>query len=524
MTDLILFNANVITMAPENLPENLPDDLGKKLVAVKEGKIFAVTSENNLKALKTKDTKLIDCKGKTLLPGFYDAHCHLHGLAESLVTLDLSPKNNIRSIADIQSKINSLSKKLEPGTWIRGRGYNEFYLAEKRHPTGKDLDKVSKHHPVKLTHRTGHAHVLNSMALDITNITIKTPEPSHGVIERDINTGEPNGLFFEMGDMLSQHIPKIDDHELEKGIKLANHYLISHGVTSIQDASAGNSISHWNMFCEWEEKGVIKPRINMLIGVDCFETTHKDEFCCPVDKNRFCLSGVKIILDDINGRLHPSQEELNSMVLKIHRAGMQVAIHAVEEDAVKSACTAIEYALEKLPKHNHRHHIEHCSVCPENQAKRIAASNIIVVTQPTFIYYNGDRYLKTVPGNQLKHLYPVKTLIQNGVNIAGSSDFPVTPANPLIGIYAAVSRKAETGDNVLPEESVTVKDALNMYTISGAHATFKETIKGSIVTGKLADMVLLSHNPLAVPIDDIKNISVEMTIINGEVVWDNLNT
>jgi len=153
-------------------------------------------------------------------------------------------------------------------------------------------------------------------------------------------------------------------------------------------------------------------------------------------------------------------------------------------------------------------------------AKRLASLGIIVVTQPSFIYYSGERYLQTVPAEELKHLYPIGTLLKNGVKVAASSDCPIAPANPLIGVYAASSRMTETGEAVLPEEKVTPEEALKMYGENAARAAFDEGMKGSISPGKFADLVVLNGDPTKVPINEIKDIKVEMTIIDGEVVWE----
>ena len=178
MADLIIFNANIITMDP-TCPK-------VKLVAIRNNRILAVGRNQDLKEIKTKTAKIIDCNGKTVLPGFIDAHIHLHSFAESFIALNLEPHNTVRSISDIQKKIRELSQQLPEGTWIRGRGYNEFYLGEKRHPSRWDLDAISTIHPMKLTHRTGHAHVLNSLALKLVGISKETPDPPDGLIERTL--------------------------------------------------------------------------------------------------------------------------------------------------------------------------------------------------------------------------------------------------------------------------------------------------------------------------------------------------
>jgi predicted amidohydrolase YtcJ len=176
--------------------------------------------------------------------------------------------------------------------------------------------------------------------------------------------------------------------------------------------------------------------------------------------------------------------------------------------------------LQHDPRPDHRHRIEHCSVCCPSVTNRIASLGITVVTQPSFVYYHGDRYRKTVPDTDLRHLYPLRTLVEGGVHVAASSDGPVAPVNPMIGIYSAVSRKTELGEVLSPEERILREDALRLYTDEAARASFDEMTRGSVTPGKLADLVVLSGDPTDVPIDAIKEIEVEMTIVNGEVVWE----
>ena len=258
----------------------------------------------------------------------------------------------------------------------------------------------------------------------------------------------------------------------------------------------------------------------MLLGKEGFEEHQKHLFSSQMEGNWAHIGGVKIVVHETTGQLSPHQEELNEMVLKIHRSGLQAVFHAIEGKTIEAACDAIEYAMDKFPRQDHRHRIEHCSVCSPSLAKRIASLGVIVVTQPSFIFYNGDRYLRTVPDSNLKHLYPIATLMKNGVSVAGSSDCPIVPANPMIGIYSAISRKTNTGQSILPEEGISPKEALGMYTTYAARAAFEEKIKGSIAAGKLADLVVLNSAPTKLPADEIKDVEVEMTFINGEVVWD----
>ncbi|MDP6179826.1 MAG: amidohydrolase family protein, partial [Desulfatiglandales bacterium] len=396
MPDLILFNAHIIHTGPGT---------GRgRLVAVRAGKIMAVTGNEKLKELRGRDTKVIDCKGKTLVPGFIEAHFHLHAFAKTLVTLDLTRQNRVRSVCDIQAGIRKLSQTQPPKTWIRGKGYHEFDLAEKRHPNRWDLDQAAPTNPIKLTHRSGHAHVLNTPALELVGITRDTSDPTGGLIERDIETGEPTGLLYEMAGFLSKSIPPLDNQEMERGIKMANHQLLSLGITSVQDASFRNNLASWENFRRWKEHGMFKPRVSMMLGVECLKEYQGQDFSSHIDENQLRLNGTKIILDETTGQLHPPQLELEEMVLKIHGSGFQVAIHAIEEKAVVSACSAIAYALKRHPRPDHRHRIEHCSLASPTLSKRLASLGIMVVTQPPFIYYSGDRYLETVPGGHLKHL------------------------------------------------------------------------------------------------------------------------
>jgi len=511
MADLILYNANIITLDP-----NIAN---AQLVAIGDGRIQAVAGDEALKDLKHSDTQVVDCCGKTVLPGFCDTHFHLQSSAAKSMTLDVSPQANVYSISDLQDRIGTNSKKLASGTWIRASGYHEFHLAEGRHPTRWDLDKAAPNHPVKLTHQSRHAHILNSLALELIGISISTPDPPGGLIDRSAPTGEPTGILFEMNDFLSRRIAPLEEREINRGVELVNQKLLSLGITSIHDASSHNGIKQWMSLCSWK-KNKFLPRVNMMMGLNGFNSFEQRDFFCPINKDQLRLSGVKIILDETTGQLYPPQMELNRLVLKIHQAGLQVAIHAIEETAVESACISIEHALKKVPKPDHRHRIEHCSVCSPSLAKRLASSGINVVTQPAFIYHNGDRYLETVSNGEIQHLYPIGTLIKNGVNVAGSSDSPIVPPNPLIAIHAAVTRKTKTGNTVSTKERIDAIAALRMYTTDAAKATFDETKRGSITAGKLADLVVLNGDPTKLLPAELKDLAVEMTILNGNIVWN----
>ena len=514
-TDLILFNANVLTIDPA-YPK-------AEVVCIRDGKVLAVGKNDIFEQYRHTNTRVVNCHGHTVLPGFVDAHCHFMALANSFMTCNFTPKE-IRSISDIQEKIQKFAQHVPPRAWIRAGTYDDFYLDEKRHPTRQDLDNATSIHPVKLTHRSRHAHILNSLAMELVGISTETPEPSGAIIERDIYTGEPNGILYEMGPYLSKTIPPMHETDQRHGVRLADQNLFSLGITSIQDASSQNDISRWRLFQKWKTLGDLKCQITMMLGFEAFNLYQQKQSLHSFRNDQVCISGVKIILNETTGQLYPPQSELNEMVLKIHKSGLQAIIHAIEETSIEAACTAIEYALQRSTKKHHRHRIEHCSVCPSALSKRLASLGVLVVTQPSFLYYNGDRYLKTVPNWQFKNLYPIKTLIENGVKVAGSSDCPVVPPNPLIGMYSAISRMTEAGQIILEKEAIPRMEALQLFTHYAARAVFEEEIKGSITPGKLADLVVLNGDPTKVPTEEIKKIQVEMTILNGEVVWDRKKT
>ena len=507
--DLILFNAKVLTM---NRRKPVAE-----LVAVQDGRIVRVGSNDDLYLVKG---KRVDCEGKTVVPGFNDVHIHIMAYASNLLSIDCSPAS-VESISDIQKKIKRQAERTPGGTWIKGVGYNEFYLAERRHPTRSDLDQAAPHHPVRLTHRSLHACVLNSLALSLAGITMETPDPPGGLVDRELETGEPSGLLYGMNSYVNEQvIPPSSEKESRRGIRLVNRSLFSSGITSVTDATVRNGFEQWQAFRGFKERGELVPRVSMMFGVHALADFKERGLHYGYGDSELRLGAVKFALDEVSGELNPSQKELDESVIKAHRAGFQVAIHAVEEGTVRAAAIALEHCLFRVSKDNRRHRLEHCSVCPPGLLRRLKAVGAVVVTQPAFIYYSGDRYLSAVPKEQLRWLYRTRSFLRNGLKPAASSDCPVAPCNPLVGIYAAVTRKTEGGQLLLPKQAVSVEEALRLHTLAGAYASFEERLKGSIEVGKLADLVVLSADPTRVAPEEIKEIRVEKTIVGGKVVWE----
>ena len=512
--DLILHNARVLT-----LDEGQP---AASLVVMRGDRIILVASDESLNGLALRGANVIDCRGQTLIPGFIDAHCHILAYASSLLAVECGPRK-ASSIDDIKLALSTRAADTPSGRWIRGTGYEELELRERQHPSRRDLDEAAPRHPVSLTHRSGHACVLNSVALARVGIGRDTPDPPTGVIQREDGTGEPTGLLLEMDDYLDGLIPRLSERELEVGIALASRRMLSLGITSVQDATRSNSPERWDTLTRLKANGSFGPRITMMAGSD-----HLDRF---LDKGLHFGAGnlglsfgaVKIMLTMTTGSLQPTFEELLATVRRARDAGFQVAVHAVESEAVDAAVSALTYGAagaDASASHSTmRDRIEHCSECPPDALRRLAGSGIVIVSQPGFLYYSGRRYLSEVANDLQPWLYRFGSFMREGIPLAAGSDAPVIEPNPLVGIYAAVTRRSDTGEVVGDGEAVSADEALRMYTINAAYAAFQEADRGSIEVGKAADLVVLDRDPTRVEAGLIAETKVTMTVVGGRIVW-----
>src|SRR5271157_3406694 len=493
--DIIFKNADVITVDPKQ-PE-------AEFVAIKGDNIIFTGTIEFLNDFTGPNTKFIDCAGKTLLPGFNDAHCHIFSFLRKLTGVDLSfPK--VKSINDIKGAIKEKAAKTPPDQWITGTDYNEFYLTEKRHPTRWEIDEVAPDNPVMLTHRSLHGCVLNSRALALAGITIETPEMPGTMIDRDATRGgEPNGFLAEMVGYLREHVmPPISEGELKTGIKLANEEYLSQGLTSLQDATYVNDLKRWRKYQEFKEKDILKSRVYMMTGVETLKEFVNAGLGFGAGDENLRLGSVKIVPSMIADKMHPSPEVLNDMVRQTHKAGFQLAIHGVQTQMVDAIICAYEYLQFITPDFRaRRHRLEHCSECPPPLMERLKKLRPVIVTHPSFTYFSGDRYLATVEKDIIPWLYQTGTLMKSGLTAAAGSDSPIVPNSPIMGIYGAVTRLTSSGQMLNPAEKLTAAEVIKMYTINAAYASHEETIKGSISPGKLADMVLLGANPTKISAD-----------------------
>lgn len=504
--DVILRNANAITLDIRNQRAIT--------IYIKNSRIYEVNNSDIESRLVGSNTFIIDCQGRSVIPAFHDAHCHIVAFAESMLNIDLGPAS-VKSIEDIISTIRKVADTTPPGQWIKGGGYDEFYLKEKRHPDRHDLDRATTLHPVKLTHRSGHAHVLNTAGLRMAGITIESEEPDGGLIDREPYSGEPSGLLFGMSRYLSNQIPDISDIELTAAIAHASHKLLGLGITSVQDASPSNNYERWQQFLKWKREGILQQRIFMMFDYNDLAQIKR---ATPLEGEITC-NAVKVILDEVRGYLNPPLEKLMNILQDIHDSGYQAAIHVVEESTVNAAVDSLAYILSRNENRYHRHRLEHCSICTPRTARRIAGLGILVVTNPSFIYNSGERYLSDVPTEQQKHLYAIKTMLKAGIKVAAGSDAPISTPNPFSGIYAAVTRRARTGPVVQAGEAISLVDALNLYTTAAAYSCFQENRLGTISKGKYADILILNTNLSDVKPENIAEIKVETTLMNGRIAY-----
>ena len=516
--DLLLLNAGVITLEA--------DRPRAQAVAVSGGRIAAVGSNADLRPLAGRRSRLVDCRGNTLLPGFNDAHLHLPGLAARLLDLDCSPAA-APSLAAMQGLVHQETLRLPPGAWVRGRGYDHLALDGQRHPHRRDLDAAAPGHPVRLEHRSGHAAVLNTRALERAGIHRETPDPAGGVIERDPADGEPTGLLLECSELLRQRLgPQRSTSEIADGLRQAGRRLASYGITSVQDAGAGNGPERWQLFANLRDGGVLPQRITLMASAARLPEFAAAELEWGSGDDRLRLGHAKIMLTRTAGALAPAPEELREIIAAAHRRGFPVALHCIEQEAVAAAVAALSSAppipAEFRPARP-TDRLEHCAESPPPLVEAVQRGGAMVVTQPGFIYHRGAVYRAETPPELRPHLYPAGALRRRGVAVAFSSDAPVIDPNPWPAVYSAATGRAADGASVGGDDgrnqTVGLAAALRGFTLDGAGAEGRAAVKGRIAPGQLADLTLLDANLDSLDPERLPYIKPRMTIIGGEIVW-----
>jgi predicted amidohydrolase YtcJ len=508
---VVLSHATILTMDPRQ-PR-------AEAVAVRQGHIAAVGTNAEVLALRGRGTQLIDCRGAAILPGFIDAHLHLRAYAGTFLGIDCRP-HAVRSLTDLLVLLRQHASRLPPGQWLVGHGYDEFALADRRHPTRWDLDVATPHHPVRLAHRSRHAWVLNSLGLAQLGIRQDFTAPTGGYVERDPASGQLTGLLIDMDAYVREHLTSRPTPEMfRSGLRQGSQTLLSAGVTTIQDASLSNDLAAYEAWRTWIADGDVRLRVALLMGASSLPDVVAAGLKTGEGSPFLRVQGIKIRLDEASGVLYPSQEMVDAQVWSAHRQDFPVAIHAVELPALVSALHAIRRAQARLPRADLRHRIEHCALCPEVCIAELADLRVAVVTQPAFLWHHGRRYLSEIDAVQHPWLYRVKSLLARGVPVAGSSDAPVVPPLPLQGVYAAVARQTPDGHVIGPKERLSATAALRLFTQGAAWACGLESEVGSIRRGMQADLVVLEADPTRVPVADIPHIPVRMTMVDGAVQW-----
>ena len=508
---LALVNANVLTMQPYR-PR-------AEAVAIAGERIVSVGSDTDIRSLAPPSSTVIDCHGCTLIPGFNDAHCHLPGLASQLQDLDCSP-GRASSIPVLQDLIRKWAATRPAGSWIRGHGYDDLQIAERRHPSRWDLDAATLDYPIWLEHRSGHAVSLNSMALELAGIHRETPDPPGAVIERDLISGELTGTLFEMRSFLRRRVGQLRTQlEFEEGMQKASRLLTQLGITSVQDAGEDNSIDRWQTFQGLRSEGLLSVRITMLAGGRHLAELLRAGLSFGFGDRFLRLGHAKIVATLTSGTLNPDSRELADLTGSAHRQGFPVAIHCIEEETTKTVANVL--ATRREPGLTDR--IEHCAEGTPEAIEAVRSSGASVVTNPGLIYVNGATYRLNVNSRVLPHLYPAGALLRQGIHVAFGSDAPVASPNPWPGIYSAVTRRAgdrfPLSDTGHPEVAVTVDEALRMYTTGGAQAEGTAGEKGMIAPGMLADLALLESDPLTSDTEHLPEVQAAMTVVGGNIVW-----
>jgi predicted amidohydrolase YtcJ len=561
--DLVITNAKVITVDKDfNI---------RQAVAVKEGKIVAVGMNDDVKPFIGPDTRVLNLKGNTVMPGINEAHMHgpFFGATRPPLALDLT-SSCVRSIRDMVELLRQKVNEAEPGEWIRGFGWDLGSLEEckndpTRLPRKSDIDSVSMNNPVIFTDFSSHTLLTNSKTLELAGITKDTPNPQTGEMERDPVTGEPSGIFKELGGqgMIAGVVPLLTREEKKQALITTLDHLKRNGVTSYTDAAIGPggegfvsgvmSAEFIDIYEELLKEGNLTARVNVLLlfgeyGALTLEDLRRniESFRVPADVDKAWLSfpGIKIFADGIPptmtawmnedymsgghgtsvlpGKTDQEQrDKLIEMITYVHSKGYQVGVHATGDRAIDAAVDGFVRACEKVSGGDPRHYIIHGDFISQEKAKALARINCGIAMQPYIKVMISDYVPAIIGGERAAYEWPARTVLNAGANLTSSSDAPVTYPNWRLGVQAALLREGLGSGKVSgPEECISVEEAIRTYTINGAWQDHMEDVKGSIEVGKFADLCVIGEDILTVDSHKIGEIPMLMTIVGGRIVFD----
>ncbi len=530
--DLLLYNGKIVTVDSAFSI--------RQAIVVKDGRVVAVGGNelrNRYAAART-----IDLRGRTVIPGFHDTHIHLAGHSRRYIDL-----NATTSLAQLKQQVSEKAKELGPREWITGAGWDEYHFTdEERKPVRSDLDAAAPDNPVVLTRAGGHSSVGNSKALELADINKATPDPARGIIEKD-SSGEPNGVIRERNDLYTRLVPRDKPADVRDSLFEDVHRQLKLGITSVIEAGSFVDPNVAGSYAEWEilyaKHGDNLPRASVQVqfpgDAKTGEAKLKEFGRKTGDGNeRLRIGSIGEMAADggftgptawslydykgqpgFRGRAFFTPEQIHANIEAGHKLGWQYGIHAIGDAAIAMTVDAYDKVLQDYPRNDHRHYLCHFTVLPPERTMQIMAKqHILIAQQPNFTYNLEGRYSDALEGTRLTKNNALQTPIKHGIFMAFGSDN--LPIGPLVGLYAAVTRKGESGKVFGPEEAVSMKDALTMYTRAGAFITREENIKGSLEPGKLADMVVFPEDLLTVSPDKLLTMKVDMTIVGGRVLYD----
>src|SRR5689334_19274223 len=534
--DIVFKNGNVYT-ANDKAPH-------AEAIAVKADRIVFVGTNDAAQKYVGATTRVVDLHGNTVLPGFTDSHQHLSGVGQREMTLNLE---GTTSLEDLLAKVKARVDQAKPGEWVTGRGWIETHWQPPAFPTRWDLDKVSPNNPVILGRADGHGAVANSAALKLAGVDKSTANPFGGEISKDKQTGEPNGMLLDAAQgLVRRRVPPTTAADEERAVVLGSKRDVELGWTQVQDA--GGSWDEVDIFKKLYTAGTIKLRIykaDYEPGPNATRLLNDGPIIGEFD-HRLTVRTIKVISDgalgsrgaallgpysdapDTSGFLTVKAEELRPMLLEALRTGIQVETHAIGDRANRFILDEYEAALKAVPPGERkivdpRWRVEHAQIVNPADIPRFAKLGIIPSMQPS--HASGDLFFapSRLGLERLAGAYAWESFIKSGVVVPGGSDAPVERGEPMIEFYAAVARKDQKGFSAKgwhPEEAVTREQALKMFTIWPAYAAFEEKLRGSIETGKLADLTILSADIMTIPELEILKTRCVMTVINGEIVYE----
>ena len=505
-------------------------------IVVQDDKIIFVGVSEDAKKFINNKTKVIELNGELVLPGLIDSHGHLTGYGKSLEHIDLVGTNSFQEVLDL---VNEKVKTVEPGEWIRGRGWDQNDWEIKEFPHHKSLSKISPNNPVMLSRIDGHAILVNQKTMEIAGIDGNTSDPDGGKIFHELN-GKPTGIFLDNAEILiTDHIPKYSIEKIRGIIKNAANRCIELGLTGVGDA--GIPVSRIDDYKYLINNNKLPLRINAMLSdtitndlLGFFQKYKIDSY----GNNFLRVKSIKLYADGALGSrgaalLEPYNDDPensglivtdNSHMLEVCKTALesdfQVCTHAIGDKAIRTMLDVYEQALRDNPKIDHRFRIEHSQIVNPADIPRYAELGVIPAMQPQHtvsdMLWTEDR----IGSERVKGAYAFRSFLDEGVIVPCGSDFPVEVPNPLIGIHNAVTRQDAKGypaGGWWPEQRMTVEEAIKGYTIWAAYAAFQEDILGSIEVGKLADFTILDHDILTIDPSEILNTKPIYTIVGGQV-------